>query len=229
VSNSAVPLAEPIRVLVADDHDMFRRGLTIVLESEGDIVVVGEAPDGEVAVAKAAELAPDIILMDVRMPHLDGIAATRRIRRSFPTSRIIMLTVSDEEEDLFAAIKAGANGYLLKAVSIDQVADAVRAVMAGASLLSPTMAAKLVTEFSVTDASLPDRPGELASATRLTPQELDVLKRVARGEANGDIADGLGVSESAVRNHVANILAKVQLRSRLDSGGVPAAATAPDE
>jgi DNA-binding NarL/FixJ family response regulator len=229
VSNSAVPLDEPIRVLVADDHDMFRRGLTIVLESEGDIVVVGEAPDGEVAVAKAAELAPDIILMDVRMPHLDGIAATRRIRRSFPTSRIIMLTVSDEEEDLFAAIKAGANGYLLKAVSIDQVADAVRAVMAGASLLSPTMAAKLVTEFSVADASSPDRPGEPVSATRLTPQELDVLKRVARGEANGDIADRLGVSESAVRNHVANILAKVQLRSRLDAGGVPAAATAPDE
>lgn len=222
-------------MLVADDHELFRRGLTIVLESEGDIVVVGEAPDGEVAVAKAAELAPDIILMDVRMPHVDGIAATRRIRRSFPMSRIIMLTVSDEEDDLFDAIKAGANGYLLKEVSIDEVADAVRAVMAGASLLSPAMAAKLVAEFATTAAGSTHESPAPESATHLTGQELDVLKRVARGEANGDIADGLSLTESAVRNHVANILAKVQFRARSDPGGepgpsgVPAAAVAPDE
>jgi len=234
-------VGEPIRVLVADDHELFRRGLTIVLESEGDIVVVGEAPDGEVAVAKAAELAPDIILMDVRMPHVDGIAATRRIRRSFPMSRIIMLTVSDEEDDLFDAIKAGANGYLLKEVSIDEVADVVRAVMAGASLLSPAMAAKLVAEFGTAAAGSTYESLASESATHLTGQELDVLKRVARGEANGDIADGLSLTESAVRNHVANILAKVQFRARSDPGpsgplsgdpgpsGVPAAAVAPDE
>jgi two-component system NarL family response regulator len=197
-------------VLVADDHALFRRGLTIVLEAEGDIVVVGEAPDGEAAVAKAAELAPDVILMDVRMPHLDGIGATRRIRQSFPMSRIIMLTVSDEEDDLFNAIKAGANGYLLKEVSIEQVADTVRAVMAGASLLAPTMAAKLISEFGPTE-------GATASDTTLTHQELDVLKRVARGRSDGDIATELSISESAVRNHVANILAKVQFRSRLGS------------
>jgi len=208
-------------VLVADDHGLFRRGLTIVLESEGDIVVVGEAPDGEVAVAKAAELAPDVILMDVRMPHVGGIAATRRIRRSFPMSRIIMLTVSDEEDDLFDAIKAGANGYLLKAVSIDEVADAVRAVMAGASLLSPAMAAKLVTEFGTAVTGSADEPAVLGSATRLTQQELDVLKRVARGQSNADIATALSVTESAVRNHVANILAKVQFRARSDPGAVP--------
>jgi len=199
---------------VADDHEMFRRGLTIVLEAEGDIVVVGQASDGEVAVAKAAELAPDVILMDVRMPHLDGIEATRHIRQAFPMSRIVMLTVSDEEDDLFDAIKAGANGYLLKEVSIEQVADTVRAVMVGASLLSPTMAAKLVNEFGSLAETLGDgSPTTAGAATGLTPQELDVLKRVARGSTTSDIAAQLSISESAVRNHVSNVLAKVQLRS----------------
>jgi len=210
-------MGEPIRVLVADDHELFRRGLTIVLESEGDIMVVGQAPDGETAVAMVAELAPDVILMDVRMPHLDGIGATRRIRQAFPMSRIIMLTVSDEEEDLFDAIKAGANGYLLKEVSIEEVADTVRAAMAGANFLSPTMAAKLVGEFGSMVESLVmigDESTAAGSATGLTPQELDVLKRVARGGSTSDIADQLSVSERAVRNHVANVLAKVQLRSR---------------
>lgn len=203
---------EPIRVLVADDHELFRRGLKIVLEAEGDIVVVGEAPDGEVAVAKAAELAPDIILMDVRMPHLDGIEATRRIRRSFPTSRIILLTVSDEEDDLFDAVKAGASGYLLKEVSIEEVADAVRAVVGGAILLSPAMAAKLIAEFATLAADEPARvpPPGTASTTNLTSQEVEVLKRVARGRGNPEIAEELSVTEAAVRNHVANILAKVQ-------------------
>ncbi len=217
MSEPTEAVGEPIRVLVADDHEMFRRGLTMVLEAEGDIVVVGEAPDGEVAVTKAAELAPDVILMDVRMPHLDGIGATRRIRQAFPMSRIIMLTVSDDEEDLFEAIKAGANGYLLKEVSIEEVADTVRAAMAGASLLSPAMAAKLVSEFGAgveADAIAGDQPTELTSTTRLTQQELDVLKRVARGGGTSDIAVELGVTESTVRNRVANILAKVQLRSR---------------
>ncbi len=216
MSQSISAVGEPIRVLVADDHEMFRRGLTIVLESEGDIVVVGQASDGEAAVTKAAELAPDVILMDVRMPHLDGIGATRRIRQAFPTSRIIMLTVSDDEEDLFEAIKAGANGYLFKEVSIEEVADTVRAVMAGASLLSPAMAAKLVREFgAAAEAAIPgEEPTELTSSTRLTPQELDVLKRVARGGTTADIAAELAVTESTVRNHVANILAKVQLRAR---------------
>ncbi len=216
MSQPVEAVGEPIRVLVADDHELFRRGLTIVLEAEGDIVVVGQAPDGEVAVTKAAELAPDVILMDVRMPNLDGIGATRRIRQALPTSRIIMLTVSDDEDDLFEAIKAGANGYLLKEVSIEEVADTVRVVMAGASLLSPAMAAKLVNEFgAAADAAVPgEEPTELTSSTRLTQQELDVLKRVARGGTTGDIATELAVTESTVRNHVANILAKVQLRAR---------------
>jgi len=214
MSQSAAPVGEPIRVLVADDHELFRRGLTIVLEAEGDIVVVGQAPNGEVAVAKAAELAPDVILMDVRMPHLDGIGATRHIRQSFPMSRIIMLTVSDDEDDLFDAIKAGANGYLLKEVSIEEVADTVRAVMAGASLLSPAMAARLVHEFGTTATAGTPGDDETGPGTGLTEQELDVLKRVAQGRTTGDIATDLAATESTVRNHIANILAKVQLRSQ---------------
>ncbi len=214
MSHAAGLTDEPVRVLVADDHELFRRGLKIVLEAEGDIVVVGEAPDGEVAVALAAELAPDVILMDVRMPHLDGIEATRRIRRSFPTSRIIVLTVSDEEDDLFDAVKAGANGYLLKEVSIEEVADAVRAVMAGASLLSPTMAAKLISEFAGTSGTGPSprQSPDSPLAVGLSEQEIDVLKRVASGRANADIATDLSITEAAVRNHVANTLAKVQFR-----------------
>ncbi len=211
----AVGTAEPIRVLVADDHELFRRGLKMVLEAEGDIVVVDQAGDGEAAVAKVGELAPDVVLMDVRMPHMDGLEATRRIRAAFPMTRIVVLTVSDEEDDLFDAVKAGANGYLLKEVSIEEVADAVRAVKAGQSLLSPSMAAKLITEFG----SLARRAQEsdMAPSPRLSERELEVLKRVASGMSNEEIAAELGLSTPAVRNHVANILVKLQLRSRIES------------
>ena len=207
--------AEPIRVLVADDHELFRRGLTMVLEAEGDIVVVDQAGDGQTAVTKVGELAPDVVLMDVRMPHMDGLEATRRIRAAFPMTRIIVLTVSDEEDDLFDAVKAGANGYLLKEVSIEEVADSVRAVMAGHSLLSPSMAAKLITEFG-SPGPVSEALGAVAGAG-LTDQELEVLKRVARGLPNESIAAELSVTESTVRNHVANILAKLQLRSRVEA------------
>ena len=206
---------EPIRVLVADDHALFRRGLTIVLEAEGDIEVVAEAADGEAAVTRVGELAPDVVLMDIRMPHLDGIEATRRIREAFPMTRIIVLTVSDEEDDLLDAVKAGANGYLLKEVSIEEVSDAVRAVMDGQSLLSPAMAAMLITEFGSL-AGLAEQ-AEPVSASRLTDHELEVLRRVARGLTNEEIASELAVTESAVRNHVANILAKLQFRSRVEA------------
>jgi two-component system NarL family response regulator len=206
---------EPIRVLIADDHELFRRGLRMVLEAEGDISVVDQAADGEAAVAKVGELAPDVVLMDLRMPRMDGLEATRRIREAFPMTRIIVLTVSDEDDDLFDAVKAGANGYLLKEVSIEEVADSVRAVMAGHCLLSPSTAAKLITEFGSLTA-LGEHAGA-ALAPRLTDQELEVLKRVARGLPNERIAAELVVSESAVRNHVANILAKLQFRFRVEA------------
>ena len=139
---------EPIRVLVVDDHALFRRGLEIVLAQESDIEVVGEAGDGAEAVEQAADLLPDVVLMDVRMPRRSGIEACTAIKDVVPSARIIMLTISDEEGDLYEAIKAGATGYLLKEISIDEVATAIRAVAGGQSLISPAMASKLLTEFA---------------------------------------------------------------------------------
>ena len=202
---------EPIRVVISDDHDLFRRGLRMVLEAEEDIAVVAEAGDGQEAVARVEELAPDVVLMDVRMPRMGGIEATRLIRQLFPTTRIIVLTVSDEQDDLYGAVKAGANGYLLKEVSIEEVADAVRDVYAGESLISAALASKLLAEFSAPPKAVDDHA---PTSPRLTDREVNVLKLVALGFENAEIASQLGVSESTVRNHVANILSKLQLRSQ---------------
>ncbi len=206
---------EPIRVLVCDDHDLFRKGLRMVLEAEEDIVVVAEAADGEQAVARVEELAPDVVLMDVRMPRMGGIDATRVIRQLFPATRIIVLTVSDEEDDLYGAVKAGANGYLLKEVSIEEVADAVRAVYGGQSLISPSLASKLLNEFEGQVGTLKD--AVLGAGPRLSEREVEILKMIALGMGNHDVAERLGVSENTVRNHVANILVKLQLRAQIET------------
>src|SRR6266567_9224323 len=139
---------ERLRVLIVDDHALFRRGLQMVLKQEKDIEVVGEAGDGHEAVDKAQELMPDVILMDVRMPRRSGIEATQQIKDLLPHVKILMLTISDEEADLYDAIKAGASGYLLKEISIDEVANAIRSVAQGQSLISPSMASKLLNEFA---------------------------------------------------------------------------------
>ena len=208
---------EPIRVVISDDHDLFRRGLRMVLEAEDDIQVVAEAADGQEAVTRVEEHAPDVVLMDVRMPRMGGIEATRLIRQLFPTTRIIVLTVSDEEDDIYGAVKAGANGYLLKEVSIEEVADAVRAVFTGQSLISPALASKLLAEFSRHPKVPDDRPiDDPAASPRLTEREVAVLKLVALGYDNARIAQELGVPESTVRNHVANILSKLQLHSQTE-------------
>jgi len=185
----------------------------MVLEAEPGIEVVAEAADGHEAVARVEELAPDVVLMDVRMPRMGGIEATRIIRKLYPTTRIIVLTVSDEEDDLYGAVKAGANGYLLKEVSIEEVADAVRAVYAGQSLISAALASKLLADFTVPAGGGDERA---ASASRLSDREVSVLKLVALGHDNGQVADVLNLSESTVRNHVANILVKLQLRSQIE-------------
>jgi DNA-binding NarL/FixJ family response regulator len=206
---------DDIRVMICDDHALFRRGLIMVLEAEEDIEVVAEAEDGEDAVEKAVEFVPDVVLMDVRMPGVDGIEATRRIAEKVPTAKILMLTVSDEEEDLYEAIKAGATGYLLKEVSIEEVAPAARAVVAGQSLISPSMASKLLGEFS----NLAKRAEERTSVPtpRLTDRELEVLRLVAQGKSNREIAGDLYISENTVKNHVRNILEKLHLHTRMEA------------
>ena len=206
-------MSDPIRLVVADDQGMIRAGFRSLLDAEPDFEVVAEAADGQEAVVRVEELAPDVVLMDVRMPRMGGIEATRLIRQLFPTTRIIVLTVSDEEDDIYGAVKAGANGYLLKEVSIEEVADAVRAVFAGQSLISPSLASKLLAEFSGPPKAVDDL---VTSSVRLTEREVAVLKLVALGNDNTEIAGQLGVSESTVRNHVANILTKLQLRSQIE-------------
>lgn len=204
-----------VRVLIADDHALFRRGLIMVLESEPDIEVVAEAQDGAEVIAKTEEFVPDVVLMDVRMPKLNGIEAARAIREMVPSVKIVMLTVSDEEDDLFDAIKAGANGYLLKEISIEEVADAIRSVTTGQSLLSPSMASKLLNEFNALAKQADEKPR--LAAPRLTTRELEVLKLVAQGMSNRDVAEQLFIAENTVKNHVRNILEKLQLHSRMEA------------
>jgi two-component system NarL family response regulator len=212
---SATAETVSIRVLIADDQALFRRGLCVVLGTEDRIEVVAEAENGEEAVAKARDMSPDVVLMDVRMPGINGIDAARQIRETNPATRIVMLTVSDEEEDLYEAIKAGANGYLLKEISVEEVAGAVRAVVQGKSLISPTMASKLLSEFTVLAKKAEERQQYPAPA--LTTRELEVLKLVARGMSNREIADRLFISENTVKNHVRNILEKLHLHSRMEA------------
>jgi DNA-binding NarL/FixJ family response regulator len=208
-------VVEPIRVLVVDDHALFRRGLQMVLEQEPDIDVVGEASDGSEAVQKAADTLPDIVLMDVRMPKRGGIDACTSIHETVPSARIIMLTISDEEADLYDAIKAGAMGYLLKEISIEEVASAIRAVHGGQSLISPSMASKLLNEFASMIKKTDDR--QQVPTPRLTDREMEVLKLVAKGLNNRDIAKELFISENTVKNHIRNILEKLQLHSRMEA------------
>ena len=210
---SSVDLDTMIRVLICDDHALFRRGLVMVLESEPGIEVVAEAEDGEEAVRKAGDAAPDVILMDVRMPKMSGIEATRAISDVVPTAKILMLTVSDEEEDLYEAVKAGATGYLLKEISIEEVANAIRAVMTGQSLISPSMASKLLSEFN----NLAKAAQQKVLAPKLTDRELQVLKLVAQGMSNREVAEQLFISENTVTNHVRNILEKLHLHSRMEA------------
>ena len=185
----------------------------MLLTLEDGIEVVGEAGDGIAATELAAATAPDVILMDVRMPKRSGIEACVAIKEVAPTARIIMLTVSDEEADLYDAVKNGASGYLLKDSSIEEVAQAIRVVADGQSLISPSMAIKLLDEFK--QMSRADRSA--VPSPRLTERELEVLRLVAQGLNNREIAKQLFISENTVKNHVRNILEKLQLHSRMEA------------
>ena len=206
-------MGEPVRVLIADDHALFRRAVRTVLDDEDGIEVVGEASDGAEAVALAAEHAPDVVLMDIHMPKLAGIEAAKQIREQLPTTKVVMFTVSDEEADLFEAIKAGASGYLLKEVDPGEVAEAVRQIAAGHSLLSPAVAAKLVSEFATMAKKAEDR----ATRPRLTEREVEVLQLAADGLTNRQIGRKLTIAENTVKNHMRNILEKLHLHSRMEA------------
>jgi DNA-binding NarL/FixJ family response regulator len=204
-----------IRVVIVDDHALFRRGLELVLSEDPEIEIVGEAEDGIQAIELADELEPDVMLMDVRMPRASGIEAARAVRAGHPDVKVIMLTVSDDENDLYESIKAGANGYLLKEVAIEEVPDAIRSVAQGHSLISPSMASTLLAQFNVL-ARRAEEP-QAAPAPRLTERELEVLRLVARGLSNREIGAELYIAENTVKNHVRNILEKLHLHSRMEA------------
>jgi NarL family two-component system response regulator LiaR len=197
-------VADVISVLIADDHPFVRHGLRAYLETLDDMVVAGEAGNGVEAVELVERLLPDVVLMDLVMPELDGIGAIRRIREIAPSTKVIALTSFDDDERVFPAIKAGAAGYLLKDVRPADLAEAVRKASRGEALLAPSVAARLMQEVS----------GERAAPAGLTERELEVLRLIARGMSNKQIASELVVSEKTVKTHVSNILAKLHLADR---------------
>ncbi|MFD9485497.1 response regulator [Streptomyces sp. NPDC059991] len=202
-----------IRVLIADDQMMVRQGLTVLLNAEPGIEVVGQAVDGLDAVAKVAELAPDVVLMDVRMPELGGIEATRRVTAPADTTvRVLILTTFDLDEYVYEALRAGASGFLLKDASAAELAHAVRVVAAGDALLSPGVTKRLIAEFSRT-VGAPRAPLKDRVAT-LTERETEVLSLIAQGLSNAEIAAALTVAEQTVKTHVSRILVKLALRDR---------------
>jgi DNA-binding NarL/FixJ family response regulator len=205
-----------IRLLLADDQPLMRAGFRMILEETDDIDIVGEAPDGAAAVRLAGELNPDVILMDVRMPGVDGIEATRQIVARDGAARILILTTFDLDEYAFAALRAGASGFVLKDVPLDELARAIRSVASGDAVVSPRITRRLLDIYAT---RLPAGSGgpRHAALDRLTPREQQVLLEVASGLSNTEIAGKLTVSEATVKTHVGSILAKLDLRSRVQA------------
>ncbi|MEW6405384.1 MAG: response regulator transcription factor [Chloroflexota bacterium] len=200
---------EKIRVLIVDDHKVVRQGLRTFLELQEDISVVGEADDGQTAVQMVRNLVPNVVLMDLVMPHLDGISATRQVKSLNANVKVIALTSFTEDDKVFPAIQAGASGYLLKDVSPDDLVDAIRAAHRGEARLHPDIARKLMEQ--VAHGTMPHREHD---AEDITERELDVVRLVARGCSNQEIAKELVISEKTVKTHVSNILSKLQLQDR---------------
>jgi DNA-binding NarL/FixJ family response regulator len=204
-----------VRVLIADDQQLIRAGLQLILQTQPDIEVVGEAANGKDAVEAAATLRPDVILMDIRMPGMEGIEATRRILdQESDHPRILILTTFDLDEYVYRALKAGASGFLLKDTPPDQLVAAIRSVGDGDALLSPSITRRLIEAFTATDPVTPDMPRELGL---LSPRETEVLQLLARGRSNQEIANELFVAETTVKSHVARILTKLDLRDRVQA------------
>lgn len=202
-----------IRVIVADDHQLFRDGLKMLLETTPDTELVGEASSGEAVVAQAGELKPDVILMDLQMPGVNGIDATQRITQDEPGINILILTMFDDDQSVFAAMKAGARGYVLKGVKHDEMLRAIRAVASGEAIFSPGIAQRMMSFFASV------RPADTSrSFPDLTVREREVLDLLARDYTNAEIADELVITPKTVRNHVSNILSKLQVADRREAG-----------
>ena len=203
-----------IRVLLADDQSLVRAGFRLVLESHTDIEVVGEASNGEEAVHGVGRLEPDVVLMDIRMPQVDGIAATRAITAAHPT-RVLVLTTYDLDEYVYDALQAGASGFLLKDTPPEQLADGIRAVAGGEALLAPTVTRRLIEEFARFGPQ--QRRPRPSALEELTPRELEVLRLLARGLSNAEIAEALVLGDTTVKTHVAHVLGKLGLRDRVQA------------
>jgi len=199
--------------MLVDDHALMRKGVASLLAACPDIEVVGEADNGAEAVTRVADLMPDLILMDIQMPEMDGLEATRRIKAEHPYLKIVMLTVSEEDRTLFDAIKAGAQGYLLKKMEPDEFLAMVRGISRGEAPISRTMAAKILGEFS----RRVKGPQAEDPAAKLTPREREVLQLLTQGNTNKEIGNTLCVSENTVKNHLKNILAKLHLQNRVQA------------
>ncbi len=202
-----------IKVLLVDDQSLIRQGLTVLLELEPDIEIIGQAENGDIALKLVAELNPDVVLMDVRMPIMDGVAATREIKTHFPEVKVLVLTTFDDDEYVQSALQNGAMGYLLKDTPSEELAIAIRAVNKGYTQLGPGIVKKLMTQFAVSN-NHQSSPPPPANLVELTPREKEVLRLIVTGDSNKEIAQKLYISEGTVKNHVTNILNRLGLRDR---------------
>jgi DNA-binding NarL/FixJ family response regulator len=206
---------DPIRILIADDHPLFRDGLRALLESVSDMQVIGEAATGDEALTQARTLQPDVILMDLKMPGMNGIEATRRILHTSPHIRILVVTMFEDDDSVFAAIRAGARGYLLKGAIQEETLRAIRAVAHGEAIFGPAVAERLMHYFGSTRATAKSGPAQFFP--ELTDREYEILTLIAQRKSNADIAARLVLSPKTVRNHVSNILSKLQVADRTEA------------